>query len=197
MERPLPDDVARPARAYLAALVPADEVSDAWHELLGDVAYWGDRELLPVLRLAHQVVLQHERITPEVAALALVESGINRPADVAIVLDTDVEEARRWTRAALDTRDGDTRDGQDDPGSELTPPAADDTPWRRGEAAAEPTVPAPAPPREALRIGFDADDGPLPDPDGRGVDRRLPVRTIVLAAVALWSLVAVLWMLAR
>ena len=52
----------------------------------------------------------------------------------------------------------------------------------------------PAP--EAVRIGFEDDDDPLPafheEPP-----RRLPTRTIVLVAVVLWVLVVLLWTLSR
>ena len=90
---PLPEPVARRARSYLEALVPAGRTSDAWHELVADVAYWGDREELPVLRLAHQVVLQHERVTDEAATLALDELGISSPRAVAAVLDVSPSDA--------------------------------------------------------------------------------------------------------
>ncbi len=214
MERPLPDDVARPARAYLAALVPADEVSDAWHELLADVAYWGDRHLLAVLRLAHQVVLQHERVTPEAAALALVEVGVDAPADVAAVLDADPTDARAWTEAARATRDGDEPAVKLDAASppepapqpvpSATPAAPEPRPAARSETpraeVTRPDTPRPAPSDPepapgAVRIGFE-DDEPLPAfHDDAG--RRLTTRTIVLVAVVLWVLVVLLWTLLR
>lgn len=216
MDRPLPDDVARPARAYLAALVPADEVSDAWHELVADVAYWDDRQLLPVLRLAHQVVLQHARVTPEAAALVLVEAGIDQPEDVAAVLDSDVDSARTWTRAALATRDDASETLATVTTGRLAGAAVDtthrpaptepvalhpvgDPPVETVETPAdlpvESDAAAPAPAPEAVRIGFDEDDGPLPDLEGRS--HRRPVRTVALLVVVLVALVVVLWVLAR
>ena len=213
MERPLPDDVARPARAYLAALVPADEVSDAWHELLADVAYWGDRHLLAVLRLAHQVVLQHERVTPEAAALALVEVGVDAPADVAAVLDADPTDARAWTEAARATRDGDEPAVKPTPPRPPSPPRSPCPPRRRRRPSpprrpprhaprrghsrrhAPPRTADPEPAPGAVRIGFE-DDEPLPAfHDDAG--RRLTTRTIVLVAVVLWVLVVLLWTLLR
>lgn len=198
MQRPLPDDVARPVRAYLAALVPADERSDAWHELVDDVGYWGDRELLPVLRLAHQVVLQHERVTPEVAALALVEVGVDEPADVAAVLGTDEATAREWTRTALEARDGDTV-----PVGRFVDPAATATSPDRTTASppADPRPAASDPEAEpevegggsAVRIGFD-DDEPLPS-FSEDAGQRWTTRRILVAALVLWALVVLVWLL--
>ena len=210
MDRPLPDDVARPARAYLAALLPASEVSDAWHELVADVEYWGDRDLLAVLRLAHQVVLQHERVSPEAATLVLAEHGVDRDEDVAVVLDADVESARGWARAAVATRDGASPDAAPrrfGGTSTATEPApVPDEPEPASHVAPEPVaVSQPELPHddepaledeattEALRIGFD-DDEPLPDLDGpRGDSRGRALAMLVLAVV----LVAILWALAR
>jgi hypothetical protein len=184
MERPLPDEVARPTRAYVASLVPDDQLSDAWHELLADVAYWGDRELLPVLRLAHQVVLQHERVTGEVAALALCERGLDDPADVAAVLDVDADTARRWTRLAIASRDADA----DAPRSAATPAPAEPVP---------PPAPAPdpAPDDPALRIGSD-EDGPPPRIPDQPATPRPGVPSVALAVVAIVVVAAVLlWVL--
>lgn len=222
MERPLPEDVARPARAYLAALVPPDELSDAWHELVDDVAYWGDRELLPVLGLAHQVVLQHERVAPEVAALALVESGVEDPADVAVVLGADEDDAREWTRAAVAARDGDdappTRRFDDvggpapehEPDSPQPDPAPDDAAPDPAPAASShvattsPPRPAATSPDEAtpseqgngpaMRIGFE-DDRPLPIHDEHAGEPRWTTRRILVAALVLWLVVVVVWLL--
>lgn len=171
MARPLPDETARPARAYLAALVRADEVSDAWHELTADVAYWGDRELLAVLRLAHQVVVQHERISGEVATLALADLGVDDPADVAVVLDTDVDTARRWIAQVVAVRDG-------EPVPTSTPPT--------------PTEPSPATDDEApsgVRIGFD-EDAPLPGLEALA-GRRTLARGVALAILLVAVLLAV------
>lgn len=208
MERPLADDVARPARAYLAALVPPGQLSDAWHELVDDVAYWGDRELLPVLRLAHQVVLQHERVAPEVAALALVESGVEDPADVAVVLGADEEAAREWTRTAVAARDGDdvpphrrfddTTGPVATPEPEPRPPAPEPQPdeARSEPADALPPEPAAAPAAgRAMRIGFE-DDGPLPAYDEHA-GPRWTTRRILVAALVLWVLVVAVWLLLR
>lgn len=222
MERPLSDDVARPVRAYLAALVPDDEVSDAWHELVADVTYWGDRQLLPVLRLAHQVVLQHERVAPEVATLVLVEAGIEDPAAVATVLDADEDTARGWTEVALSSRDGD-----ETPSGRFTAPSRARPPRGRGPVAEPPAAEPPAaeppaaePPaaepsaaepsgaspgdddpassddtRGAVRIGFD-DHEPLPDLEV-GDDQRVTARGIVLAVLALLVVLVAIWVLAR
>lgn len=212
MERPLSDDVARPVRAYLAALVPDDEVSDAWHELVADVTYWGDRQLLPVLRLAHQVVLQHERVAPEVATLVLLEAGVEDPAAVATVLDTDEDTARGWTEVALASRDGD-----ETPSGRFTAPSRARPPRGRGPVAefaaaeppaAEPSVaePSGASPgddhpassddtRGAVRIGFD-DHEPLPDLEV-GDEKRVTARGIVLAVLVLLVVLVAIWVLAR
>lgn len=212
MERPLSDDVARPVRAYLAALVPDDEVSDAWHELVADVTYWGDRQLLPVLRLAHQVVLQHERVAPEVATLVLLEAGVEDPAAVATVLDADEDTARGWTEVALASRDGD-----ETPSGRFTAPSRARPPRGRGPVAefaaaeppaAEPSVaePSGASPgddhpassddtRGAVRIGFD-DHEPLPDLEV-GDEKRVTARGIVLAVLVLLVVLVAIWVLAR
>lgn len=100
---PLPEPVARRARTYLASLVPVEETSDAWHELVADATYWGEREELPVLRLAHQVVLQHQRVTQEVATLALDEMGITSPVAVAQVLDVAEADARALRERVTET----------------------------------------------------------------------------------------------
>lgn len=99
---PLPAPVARRARTYLASLVPAEETSDAWHELVADATYWGECEELPVLRLAHQVVLQHQRVTPEVAALALDEMGVSSSTAVAEVLDLSRADAEALLQRIAD-----------------------------------------------------------------------------------------------
>lgn len=93
-ERPLPDEVARAARAYLAALVSPSARADAWHDLLAEVRYWQDDQLVPVLRLAHQVVGQHERVTDEAAAHALVDVGLAEVDDLARVLGASLDTAR-------------------------------------------------------------------------------------------------------
>jgi hypothetical protein len=93
-ERPLSDEVARAARAYLAALVSPSARADAWHDLLAEVRYWQDDQLVPVLRLAHQVVGQHERVTDEAAAFALADVGIVEVDDLAVVLNVDPVVAR-------------------------------------------------------------------------------------------------------
>lgn len=188
MDRPpLPDPVARCARSYLAALVPSTQVSDAWHELLADVAYWGDRQELPVLRLAHQVVLQHERVTDEVAVLVLDELGIASPPSVAEVLDVTTSHAatlldRVAATVAEEDRPGDVHvfdaevgevgtraAGHEDAPSEDTPD--DETPDDEtpdDEASAEDTPPDDAP---AVAVLTDepssAEDRPAaPDDEG-------------------------------
>lgn len=213
MERPLRDDVARPVRAYLAALVPGDEVSDAWHELVADVSYWRERELLPTLRLAHQVVLQHQRVAPEVAALALVDVGVDDPDDVAVVLDADATVAGQWLDQARASRAPDT------PAEEVAaaPKRFAERPRPATAPRVAPTAPAPQPAGDAptdvarppaagsgttgatgtdpaVRIGFDEDDGPLPDLDGRGAGwSAARVMAWVVAALvvvlAVWGLV--------
>lgn len=195
MERPLPDDVARPARAYLAALVPPEELSDAWHELVDDVAYWGDRDLLPVLGLAHQVALQHQRVAPEVAALALVETGVEDPRDVAVVLGADEDAAREWTRTAVAARDGEDAPPPrrfDDVGGPTPVSAPDPEPDPEPAPTAVETASPEEPAEPAMRIGFD-DDGPLPD-YGDG-EPRWTTRRILVAALALWVVVVLVWLL--
>lgn len=123
MSRPLPEQTARSARAYLAGLVPPDELSDAWHELLEDVAYWGDRDLVGVMRLATYVLRQHQRITDEVAALGLLDVGIDDPGAIARILEVDGKVAD--TLAGLrDTVDPPT-DATDATEAPAQPPAAE------------------------------------------------------------------------
>lgn len=199
MERPLPDAVARPVRAYLATLVPPQERSDAWHELAADVAYWGEGDLLAVLRLAHQVVLQHERVTPEVAALALADIGVDDPGDVAVVLDADVATARRWVEAARASAEGD----QDADPSRATGrfpdrprTAATVTPSPPPSQPAAPVQAAPDAPSEAVRIGFDEDDGPLPHLDG-STSRTASTRAAAWLGLGVLAVLVVVWVLLR
>jgi hypothetical protein len=222
MARPLPDDVARTARAYLASLLPPSDLSDAWHELVADVDYWGDRELVPVVRLAHQVVLQHQRLAPEVAVLALAEVGVDDLGAMAAVLDADTDQVTRWADEVASQRDGATPmvtiaepglepvpDAPGDPPAPDEPVGDDDVPpsWDAAPPAAEadhraeadlppdPDLDTPsAESTEAVRIGFD-DDEPLPDLDGRarGVGRR----DLLVAATTLAVLILIVWLLTR
>lgn len=211
MTRPLPEDVARTARAYLAALVPAPEVSDAWHELVADATYWGDRELVPVVRLAHQVALQHQPVAPEVAVLALHEVGIDQDASIARVLDVDEDAARAWSQqvAASVVGDADVGAGEDAGGqgagrfSEPGPSHARSAPVHAPGPAPEPddldAAPSAGPSGnggDAVRIGFE-DDGPLPsidelDSPASTTPRRGLVVAVVVVAVLL---VLAVWLL--
>lgn len=211
MTRPLPEDVARTARAYLAALVPAPEVSDAWHELVADATYWGDRELVPVVRLAHQVALQHQPVAPEVAVLALHEVGIDLDASIARVLDVDEDTARRWSQQATASVAGDAGaaagEGAGGQGagrfSGPGPSHARSAPAQSQSPRPEPDVldagPAAAPSGNngnAVRIGFE-DDGPLPSADeldspASTTPRRGLVAAIVVVAVLL---ILAMWLL--
>lgn len=218
MDRPpLPEPVARRARSYLAALVPAGRTSDAWHELVADVTYWGDREELPVLRLAHQVVLQHERVTDEVATLALDELGISSPDSVATVLDVspadaevlldrvaevqrppdvhvfDAEAGAVGTREDPVADDAPDAEAGDDPVPEPTQPTTPATAPQEPEATAQPTGDRDG--ARAVRIGFEEDDvievGGWDDEPAAGLDRRrwMAIAAVVLvAALLLWLL---------
>lgn len=171
MDRPpLADPVARQARHYLTALVSSEDVSDAWHELVDDVRYWGEQEPVPVLRLAHQVVLQHQRVTPEASVLALDEVGVCAPPDVAAVLDLEPPDAERLVEHVTATM----AEGDHDPaihvfdaeagavGTRVGDPAADDgqvvATDPAGEPEPDPAPDEPGPPRHAVRIGFEDDD---------------------------------------
>lgn len=179
MDRPpLPEPVARRARSYLAALVPAGRTSDAWHELVADVTYWGDREELPVLRLAHQVVLQHERVTEEVAALALDELGISSPRSVAAVLDVSPAHAealldRVATLVAEDGRPSDVHVFDAEAG------AVEDRP-----VAHEADDPAPGGADDPDPAEDDPDAGEADHPDVGGGDDAAPEAAGPVAPVA-------------
>lgn len=205
MTRPLTEDVARTARAYLGALVPPGEVSDAWHELVADATYWGDRDLVAVMVLAHQVVLQHQRVAPEVAVLALQELDLDQPGTVARVLAVDEATADRLTDEVAASVEGGP--AADPVGRFATAPAPDrprgavSTPTR--DATTEPapeSAPSPAPAAseasgDALRIGFEDDERPLtgfddPAPPEGTTARR--VALVVAAVVVVVSLVLLL-----
>lgn len=204
MTRPLPEDVARTARAYLAALVPAGEVSDAWHELVADATYWREDELVPVVRLAHQVALQHQPVAPQVAVLALREVGMGQPSAVARVLDVDEDTARGWTRevgASLDDApetaaapetadDADAAEGPDPSGG---PEVAPDT-----DAPTSSPTSAPADEGSAVRIGFE-EDGPVAALDELDSPASTtPRRGMVVAALVVAVLVIlVVWVVGR
>lgn len=196
MTRPLPEDVARTARAYLAALVPPAEVSDAWHELVADARYWGDSELVPVVRLAHQVALQHQPVTAEVAVLALQEVGIDQPSSIARVLDVDEDTARGWTREVATSVERDAG-GAPAPGHAGGAPARDQ---QRGPADGDAGPPAEPSDNgdDAVRIGFE-EDGPLPGLDDLDSPASTtPRRGLVVVAVAVAVvLFLVVWLLGR
>lgn len=204
--RPLPDDVARTARAHLAALLPPDHVSDAWHDLLAEVAYWGESATVPVLRLAHQVVLQHQPVTPAVAAHSLVEAGVHDPDDVAAVLDTDADRAR----ALL----AEVSEAVGEEGAAPAPPTViEDAAVAGAPAPVEPDEPArpvvhdsPSAPegqdredREgdatatspSVRIGFDEDEEAVPS--GGAGNWGFTMRRLLVAAAVLWFLVVLVW----
>lgn len=175
MERPpLPDPVARRARTYLAALVPPAETSDAWHELLADVTYWGDRDEVAVLRLAHQVVLQHERVTAEAAVLVLDEVGVTSPDAVAAVLDVGPPEAEALVQRVADhvaeaEQSPDVHVFDAEAGAVGTRAPRDDEP----DGAAETTEPAEVPEPVDAREPADAPEpvaagepAPRPEPTG-------------------------------
>lgn len=217
MTRPLPEDVARTARAYLAALVPADEVSDAWHELVADVTYWGESEPVEVVRLAHQVALQHQPVAPQVAVLALREVGMDQPPTVARVLEVDQDTAQGWTgevAASVDDAPAAThtprRDdaataptSTDDAAAPVSTDDATDVATARDDGATGPTSTADdastaGDDASAVRIGFEEDDAL------RGLDEldspasTTPRRGLVVAAVALAVLVVlVVWLVGR
>lgn len=205
--RPLPDDVARTARAHLAALLPPGHLSDAWHDLLAEVAYWGESELVPVLRLAHQVVLQHQPVTPAVAAHSLVEAGVDDPDDVAVVLDTDADRARALLAevseavGAVDAAPAPPRVIEDAAvAGAADGPVAADTPARPtlGEPPVASPEPAPADREESatatspsVRIGFDEDEAVVPS--DQGASWGFTMRRLLVVAAVLWFLVVLVW----
>lgn len=179
--RPLPDDVARSARAHLAALLPPDHVSDGWHDLLAEVAYWGESETVPVLRLAHQVVLQHQPVTPAVAAHSLVEAGVNAPDDVAVVLDTDTDRARALLV--------EVSEAVGEEGATAAPSTViEDAAVAGAHAPVEGDATATSP---SLRIGFDEDEAVVPS-EGAG-SSWFTMRRLLVAAAVLWFLVVLVW----
>lgn len=206
MTRPLPEHVARIARAYLGALVPPAEVSDAWHELVADATYWGDRDLVPVMVMAHQVVLQHQRVAPEVAVLALRDLDMDQPATVAQVLAVDEGTAHRLTdEVAASVEGGPAADavgrfatGVQDrarttapTGSPVIHPADEPGPSRT------PSPPAPSTTTDgsggAVRIGFE-DDSPMTGFDEAGSPGGITARRVVLLVAAAVVIVS-LWLL--
>ncbi len=211
MTRPLPEDVARTARAYLAALVPAGEVSDAWHELVADATYWGEDELVPVVRLAHQVVLQHQPVAPQVAVLALRELGLDQPSTVARVLDVDEDTAHGWTREVAASQDdtpdpdaGSTKVGRGQSGTTSRRPSTS-RPAGASGASGDPGAPdtgaASAPPADddgAVRIGF-GDDGPMTGLDDLDSPASTTPRrgTVVAAIVVALVVLLAVWVLVR
>ena len=227
MARPLPDDVARTARAYLASLLPPSDFSDAWHELVADVDYWGDRDLVPVVRLAHQVVLQHQRLAPEVAVLALAEVGVDDPGAMAAVLDADTDQVARWVDEVATQRDGATPMVTiAEPGLEPVPDAPHDPPAPDEPAGDDvpPSWDAAPPPTEAdhraepdhrpepdLRAEADLDtpsaqpaeavrigfDDDEPLPDLDGRARGVGRRDLLVATATLAVLILIVWLLTR
>ncbi len=207
--RPLPDDVARTARAHLAALLPPDHVSDAWHDLLAEASYWGESETVPVLRLAHQVVLQHQPVTAAVAAHSLAEAGLDDPDDLAAVLDTDTDRARALLAEVTDAVEEQGAApapsrviedaavaGAAAPGP-TRPPAGDAAPV--DVDATTPDRPAPGGERRAeepgdsasVRIGFDEDEPVVPSE--RAGNSWFTMRRLLVAAAVLWFLVVLVW----
>lgn len=201
MERPLPDEVARRVREYLGALVPPDERADAWHELVADARYWREQEHLPVLRLAHQVVLQHVRVTSEAAVLALRDVGITDAVDLAEVLDVSALEASILLDEVAATLGGPpagtgsrrvvvARAAPAVPEPPVTTPAPGSPPSPEGaESPAEP----PPTRTDALRIGFE-EDGPLPDLEDQGRGR-FSIGQLLVIAIVVWMVIVVLWAL--
>lgn len=227
MTRPLPEDVARTARAYLAALVPSDEVSDAWHELVADATYWGESGRVEVVRLAHQVAVQHQPVAPQVAVLALREAGMDQPASVARVLDVDHDTAQGWiaeVAASLDDTSASSREpARDGPERATAPPRASHPPAGPARPAPAGSVDGPgvaiddgvdapgapddgtspaAPPvdgdTDAVRIGFEDDAVPPGLDEFDAPADTSPRRGMVVAAVVVVVLVVlVVWMLGR
>ena len=197
MTRPLPEDVARTARAYLAALVPAGEVSDAWHELVADATYWGESERVEVVRLAHQVALQHQPVAPQVAVLALRETGMDQPATVARVLDVDEDTAHGWIREVAASLD-DTTGAGTTPGRPQAPPppngASAPEPSGGREVARDAGAPfsSPGDHGEAVRIGFEDDRAVSALDDLDSPASTTPRRGMVVAAIVVAVLVIVL-----
>lgn len=147
----LPPEYAAPARAYLRAFLDEREATDAMHEVVEDVTYWGDDSLTSVLSATHSVLLSRVRITSEAAASWLVEE-----------LGLPVDEAARVTGDASDPLDEEVASEQVRVEHEQAAPG----PSEREPLAPERVRPASAPPTsvrasaETLRIGFD--EGPLP-----------------------------------
>lgn len=195
MTRPLPEDVARTARAYLGALVPPGEVSDAWHELVADATYWGDRDLVSVMVMAHQVVLQHQRVAPEVAVLALQELDLDQPATVARVLAVDEATADRLTEeVAASVEGGPAADPvgrfATAPGPERSRAAVAAAPRDVPSEPAPEVAPGPAPAStepsgDALRIGFEEDERPISGFDDLGPPGGVTGRRVALVIAAI------------
>lgn len=166
----LPPEYAAPARAYLRAFLDEREATDAMHEVVEDVTYWGDDSLTSVLAATHAVLLSRVRITSEAAASWLVEE-----------LGLAVDEALAVTGGEIDLPDEEVPPESAEPpeSDEKTPPEPDEevppAPVEREHPAPERDEPQAGPERverastppgparvspEPLRIGFD--EGPLP-----------------------------------
>ncbi len=206
MTRPLPEDVARTARAYLGALVPPGEVSDAWHELVADATYWGDRDLVSVMVMAHQVVLQHQRVAHEVAVLALQELDLDQPATVARVLAVDEATADRLTEQVAASVEGGPAA---DPVGRFATAAGPErsrapAPAAARDVSSEPApdaVPRPAPAGnetsgDALRIGFEDDERPITGFDELGPPGGVTGRRVALVVAAIVVVVSLILVLA-
>lgn len=208
-QRPLPEDVTRAARTYLATLVPTGEVSNAWHELLEDVTYWRETARIPVLHLAHQVVLQHERVTPDVATLALTELGVTDPADVATILDVDRATAGDLLAHIAASQDVDVvdlsgveptpvttvQDRAPQPAPDPAPDVAPD-PARHPAPAARSDMSSTDPSPTAVRIGFDEDEAhDLHHRARDGGGSWFTTRRLLVLAVVVWTLILLAWAL--
>jgi hypothetical protein len=173
---PLQPEADRAAHRYVAALLPTSERADALHDVLADARYWGEEDLLPVLRIAHAVVSQRQRVTDEVAVQVLGEELALPDTSVAAVLGMPVEAVvalRRRVREPVARFGG-----------------SGDTPEPASVRNAAPAVPVgSSPPEPAVRIGFDEEPMPTfhePAPDLSG--RRLVAVALIalVAALAVW-----------
>lgn len=85
-DRPFSAETAAAVQRYLGAFLSGSSASDAIHDVVTDVKYWGDSDHLEVLRIAHGVLGVHARIAVDVEFLTLVQDlGLTVPEAVGVM----------------------------------------------------------------------------------------------------------------
>lgn len=132
-DRPFSTETSAAVRRYLDAFLRADEIRDAQHDVIEDARYWGDTELLDVLRITRGVVDVRVRVSDEAAFRALVEDVGLGPSDAATVLDLDAPLATDDIGELDDPADAERRTQREPTGS--TQAVGTATPQDTDEAA--------------------------------------------------------------